>query len=207
MATDELLAFLPGLRSGRPDPVRRFFNAAVPSLRALLRRRFPILPVEMIQDAVTDTLLLFRDQHERFQPERGSLLNFLVHIGGHLLLDELRRQKRRKEISVGGNVELELLEAKNYREEAYLEDTWQDADSLPPDVESLLLEVLPDPIDRKILDLSGSGRHSVADYAAVLGIDHLPPEEQKVRVKRERDRVLKKVQRRREEFRRRLFDG
>jgi hypothetical protein len=103
---------------------------------------------------------------------------------------------------VGGDVELARVEAKHVDERDLC---GMEPELLSPEVEALLSEALPDLRDRRVWDLVCDGRTPVEEFAAVLGLQHLPPSEMKVEVKRHRDRVVKKVQRRREEFRRYLL--
>ena len=102
------------------------------------------------------------------------------------------------EIPVGGTVELAQLEEKYLYKHPAADP---EPDLLPPEVEALLVEILPDPKDRQLWELVRQGRTAVDDFAAVLELQHLPPAQRKVEVKRHRDRVVKKVQRRRAEFR------
>ena len=72
-------------------------------------------------------------------------------------------------------------------------------------MEALLSEILSDPRDRRVWELVCDGRTPVEEFAAALGLQHLPPGDIRAEVKRQRDRVVKRVQRRREEFRRYLL--
>ncbi len=205
MPTDDLVPLLPALRSGDPAIERRFFNAYLPRLTAILHRHFPIMPEEAVIDAAADALLELMVYSERYDPQMGSLLNYLVHIGEHKLLDELRRLKRRRENYVGGNVELALVETNQFREADYPEPSVQDPDTLPADVQVLLEEILPDTGDREALALVLQGRTSIDQFAAVWKFDALPSASQAKLVKQNRDRILKKVKRRQQEFRRLLY--
>lgn len=206
MSDEELIALLPALRAGEPTVARHIINACLPKLTAILRRRFPPLPPETVTDAASDALIEFITSSERYDPQRGSLLNYLVHIGNHKLLDELRKLKRRREISVGGIVELALVEANQFREADYPELSLRDPETLPPEVQALIEEILPDAADREAFALVQlQGRVSVAQFAAIWKFDTLPVEKQTTLVKQNRDRIMKKVQRRQQEFRRLLY--
>lgn len=207
--SEDLNVYLPGLLAGNPDAVRRFFNAANPTLRSLLRRQYAIVPIEWIDDAIFDTLMAFHSNMALYNSKRGSLLNYLMHMGWNDLRDRIRREKRldSREKFVGGSVELERVEAHNYQKtfmDCYDGDEPYDTDQLPDDVQALLIEILPEPLDRKILYMCGE-RQPLDEFARVMQIEHLPEDEQKRLVKKYRDRVLKKVQRRREDFRSLLF--
>lgn len=203
MADRDLAGIHRALLDGDPTAPRDLVHACSTPLYAILKRRFAFLPREAVEDALHDALLALIAQPGLYDPSRGSLMNLLVHIGSNKLSDQLRKLHRRQaEISVGGSVELADLEEKHLEERKYRE---QEPDLLPPEVEALLREILPDPRDRRVWDLVCEGRAPVEEFAAVLGLQELPPSEMKAEVKRHRDRVVKKVQRRREEFRRYLL--
>lgn len=201
---DDLHLIHHALLSGDPTAPRRLDTACTRPLRRILKRRYAVLPEEALTDAVTDTLLAFILHPERYDPRRGTILNYLVQVGSHKILDQLRRLRRRREVYVGGTVELSLVEVKHYPEEIARLEPFSDPDALPAEMETLLNEILPDPRDRRVWDLLCQGRTAPSDYAEVLGITHLPPEMQRTAVKRHRDRVYQRVRRRRAEFRRLL---
>ena len=201
---DELPRLHCALLRREPKAPDRFAAACLPRLRSLLKARHALLPIEMAEDAATDAVLFLLEIPERYQPERGSLLNFLILIATNKLRDQWRKAKRERVDFVGGNenVELRLVETNYYWEGAEQGDR-RDPDVLPPEMEAELCALLPDPMDRKIADLiMETGRGDVAEYAAVLGAAHLPEGERAALVKRNRDRVMKKLQRNRAKFQR-----
>ena len=201
---DELPRLHRALLRRDPKAPDRFADACLPRLRSLLKARHAFLPPDLAEDAATDAVLFLLETPERYQPERGSLLNFLLLIATSKLRDRWRKAKREGVDFVGGieNVELRLVETNYYREGVEQSDR-RDPDALPPEMEAELRALLPDPIDRKIADLiMETGRGDVAEYAAVLGIAHLPEGERAAIVKRNRDRVMKKLQRNRAKFQR-----
>lgn len=54
--------------------------------------------------------------------------------------------------------------------------------------------------ERAVIELMGEGVRESAAYADVLGISHLPLEEQRAAVKREKDRLSRRLERLRERF-------
>jgi hypothetical protein len=203
-ATEEDLASLHRrLLDEQPTAPQALVNACSGRLFAILKRRFALVPREEVQDAVHDALLALIARPSLYDPARGSLMNLLVHIGCKKLIDQLRKIERRSaEIAAGGTVELAELEAKHLHEHGC---AGMGPEPVPPEVEALLAEILPEARDRAIWELVLQGRTPVEEFVAVLGLGHLPSEEMKAEVKRQRDRVIKKVQRRREEFRRYLL--
>lgn len=61
-------------------------------------------------------------------------------------------------------------------------------------VDASVLDSLSD-VERDILDLFSRGARATAEFAPVLGVAHLPPEEQAKEVKRAKERLIKKLQR------------
>jgi RNA polymerase sigma-70 factor, ECF subfamily len=203
VSDSELKQIHQDLLAGDPEAPRRLVSACQGRLHSILKRKYAYLPREAVEDAVNDALLALIGRPERYDPGRGSLMNLLVHVGANKLKDHLRALVRREwEIAAGGPVELERLEANNAQEDAGKE---ADPEGLSPEVEELLQQLLPEPEDRRVWDLVCAGRTSVEEFSAALEIVHLPCEERKREVKRHRDRVIKKVQRRREDFRKYLL--
>jgi len=184
------------LLDGSPDGLRRLFDAAAVPLNRALRRAFPLRPDEEIRDGVHDALLAIIERPESYDPRQGSLLNLLVHIGRRRLVDRIRRWRRRDDREIGG-VEVDDSMT-NGTGELGREAVGR---IVGEEVSALLEQILPDPRDREVFKLACDGRTAVDEFAAVLGIAHLPPEERKAQVKRERDRVMARVRRRREVFR------
>jgi RNA polymerase sigma factor (sigma-70 family) len=184
----------------------RFAVTAGPRLQAILRRDWAGLPPELLADAATDAILFVLEHPDRYRPTNGSLMNFLVHIARRRLQDALRRQERAKKILDAYHVELRLVSANQSRQtDPAASVTASDPDTLPPEIERWLAELFPDPRDRRLWELiCQEGRSSTRAFAGILGVTHLPLDTQQRLVKQHRDRILKKVQRRREEFRRRF---
>lgn len=202
MSQEELDALWRALCAGSPTAPRRLINACLPRLIPILRRRFSVLPSECIHDAAHDALIELIRSPGGYRPQKGSLLNYLVHIGNNRLIDLYRQIKRQRERYVGGAVELALVEAYQFREADYREPDLYNSDTLPPDLQALLNDLLPDSQDRAAIELVlQEGRATVAQFAVIWGFDHLPPEEQTTLVKQNRDRIMKKIRRKQREFR------
>jgi DNA-directed RNA polymerase specialized sigma24 family protein len=187
-----------------PTASERFVAACDMRLLTALKRRFPVVPREIIVDAVTDTLLAFISQPEHYRPERGDVMSYLVGIGSNKIYDQLRSLRQRREHLVGGAPELALMEATHFRSGTERAGMGSDTGMALAEAEALLQEILPDLRDRRLWDLIKEGRASVAEYAAILEIEHLPLVAQKAEAKRNRDRIMQRIKRRREEFRRLL---
>jgi RNA polymerase sigma factor (sigma-70 family) len=200
---EHLLTLHRRLLDGDPTASRDLFQALNGPLFSLLRQHGVALPREDVEEAASDALLELFAHPERYDLDQGTLLNFLVTIGKRRLIDRLRARKRRpQEISlslVGEDVAQPAGETNQWAE------AWSETDELDPDLRELLQEVLPDERDRRMWELVCQGRTAVVEFAGLLGIADRPPDEQKAVVKRERERVVKRVRRRRQEFARRLW--
>lgn len=203
MAGADLDSIYGALLSGEPTAPRDLVNACVGPLFGIIRHRFPVLPAEAQQDAVHDALLALIADPTRYRPEKGSVLNYLAQVAAHKALDQLRALRRRQpESAVGGAVELDRASANNpSRTDVEFEVQSRMVDA---EVEALVREILPDDRDRRVWEMGLDGRTPTQEYAAALDLVHLPPEEQAREVKRHRDRIWKRIQRRRDEFRRLL---
>jgi hypothetical protein len=58
-----------------------------------------------------------------------------------------------------------------------------------------LREVLPDPVDREVLELMAEGERATARFARVIGCDDLDEAEQRKQVKQTKDRIRARLKR------------
>ncbi len=202
MGDREWLALHARLVAGDPTASRELVHTGAPRIVSALRRRYGYLPREDLEDSANDALLYLLADPTQYHPERGSLLNFLTTVALHKLTDRVRKAYRRREIPVGGIVELEQCAANNPVESP---SQLGHAPRCTQEIEALLAEVLPDARDRRVWEIVCAGRAAISEMAAVLDLGHLPLKEQQMQVKRHRDRVVRRVRRRRDEFRRYLL--
>jgi Sigma-70 region 2 len=189
------------LLTGEPDAPSIFIEALLDPLIEALNTRFPNLSdPNLIIDTVTDTLLKFVQAPEHYQPERGSSLWSYLYMD---VLGDLRnalaKEKRRQAKVVAfdpvahdrpdGNINLE-------------EEVLQrlEVSSLPSgtDVETVVNQLrtaIADSHDWQVVLLMFSGERRTAVFAAVLGIEHLPIQEQRKRVKQAKDRLRLQLKR------------
>ena len=71
----------------------------------------------------------------------------------------------------------------------------QEEDTQRHQREEYLVNLLQDPKDRQILALRLQGERRTEAFAAILGISHLPSEDQSREVKRAKDRIDKVIRR------------
>jgi RNA polymerase sigma-70 factor (ECF subfamily) len=171
----------------------------------ILRRRNLAVPRDILIDGASDALLALIQHPERFDPQRSGLLTFLTTVAERRMIDHLRAASRWSSRELHGGTAQDVHEwARDNvcadERAAYMEEP---AGESPADaLDALIDQILPDPVDREILRLICEGRQSVEEFASLLGVDGLPILEQRRAIKRSRDRVLNRLRRRREAFRR-----
>lgn len=169
--------------------------AYLPALVDRLRRRFPRLDDEsLVFDAATDAILSYAERPSQYKAGTMRLLPYLVMSADGDLKNALRRQRQRAQREFpGGDVEL-LLEARNHYQEEEGTDEPVDA----PKTEELVRkvrQVVPDLIDRKLIDLMIQGERRTAAFARVLGIAAVDAVQQRRIVKQHKDRLKKRLAR------------
>jgi hypothetical protein len=127
-----------------------------------------------------------------YQDVRGDLLN------------EYAREVRRRETPVGEaqQFEDELVEGNPSVEELVMDRL--DPFDLPPRVVAEATRALGDldEVDQKVLQLMADGVRATSAYAEVIGIAHLPVEQQRKAAKRAKDRLTKRMETLRDRFNR-----
>ncbi len=153
----------------------------------------------LVIDAVTDTLLAYVQQPDKYNPGKSSLVTYLTMSAYKDFLNLFERERRRsnREISIedvehrrlSGNKCIESIEGKIVNPEGILTSSerkslWMRA-----------LEQFPDSKDRRILILMLEGERNTSAYSAILGIQNLVCDEQRRVVKRNKDRINKRLAR------------
>jgi DNA-directed RNA polymerase specialized sigma24 family protein len=155
-------------------------------LRYQLRKGFSTAPKDWIHDAVVDALLEYRTRPGRYDMSRGiSLSRYLLFAARRNLINRLSSEARR-----GGH------------------ETTVPADRLPePAVhapqavsgESSATIPIPEndfsEPERIVLQLWRTGERRTRIYAQALKLSSLPANEQRIHVKRIKDRVVQRVRR------------
>lgn len=168
----------------------------LPELADRLNRQWPTLAgTDLVHDAVVEVFVVYLRHPERYDPSRSSLVSWLQMQAHGDLTNDYRSPKRsfhqRRVALMRDGVEGEDF-ARNLR--------LVRSDDYPSDVERDALDealgALDDDRDRRLLALLLDGDTSTAAAATILGISHLPDEEQQAEVKRNKDRIKAKVKRR-----------
>lgn len=165
----------------------------LPSLREEIAQRFPRVDDQLVSDGVIDAVLDYCASPDQFEPATGVPLDrFLAGAAwrnvANLLTSE-RRRKRREKKACGekreGSVALDPLARNLQREEREECEERQAA----------MFAALAEPRDREILALRLAGVRETAAFARILNITELPPEHQRVEVKRHKDRIARFLRR------------
>jgi hypothetical protein len=136
----------------------------------------------MLQDAAEDALLKYVKNPTMYRPSRLGLFGYLTMAAQGDLKNELAKLERRRK----NEKPLKNVEVEDRRGNEEVED---------PDLGSGLEKIFDDPRDLEIARLIADKERSTVRYAAVLGLSDRPAEEQRREVKREKDRVKKRMQR------------
>lgn len=132
---------------------------------------------------------------EQYDPSKRSLLGFLAMAAEGDLRNALAKIKRRTKIEVSmENVDLQVPDGNN--------DVGSALDIDEEQIRGGIQALFPDPLDQSMASLVLEGERSTKAYAQVLGIEGLPLAEQRVEVKRHKDRIKKKLERYGKEIRR-----
>jgi hypothetical protein len=151
-----------------------------------MRGDFPRTDPHLLCDGITDALLDLCTRPGQFDPARSVPLDrFLALASWRNVRDLLRAEKRRKA-----------------RKEKLAQDSADSVVALPGAVANTeetaatlqqqshnLMNLLPNPIDRKILELKLAGVRATEEFAKVMGIEHLSAAQQQQEVKRAKNRI------------------
>ena len=183
------------------DAPEDFIELLLDPLVEELHRRFPTLPTpDLITDVATDTLFAFVQSPDHYQKERGDLWNYLLMDAWGDLLNEWDKERRHraKEIPFKLVAHDRSDRNSNVVEEEVMQRLGMMALPEGMDIQaavSHLYTAIPDPGDRQVLLLMYNGERSTSAFAAILGIEHLPIEVQRQRVKQVKDRLRLRIKR------------
>lgn len=172
--------------SGDDTAPDRIAATLLPSLQQRLRKAFPTTPEEWIHDAVVDALMEYHARPARYDASRGTpLRQFLLFAARRNVLDRRDSEARRRghETIVPSDTLSELGGA---------------APEVVPSDFSATIAVPEDDFteaERTVLHLWRAGERRTRVYAEALGRGSLPFAEQRVHVKRLKDRVVQRARR------------
>jgi DNA-directed RNA polymerase specialized sigma24 family protein len=159
-----------------------------------MSRQFPRADEHMLYEAIADALLDYCTRPQHFdEGRRVPLASFLLMACKRNMFNLLRGEARRRayeeqaaQMSVASTVELDPVVGNLLQQEENAQRHQREGD---------LMNLLQDPQDRQILALRLQGERRTEAFAAVLGISHLPIEDQRRGVKRAKDRIDKVIRR------------
>jgi DNA-directed RNA polymerase specialized sigma24 family protein len=166
-------------------------------LLSALRRRFGSrrdLEREDIESFIGEAITKYLGAPDDYDPAREPLLAYLYADADGDIRNEAAKRRRRPEVPVwGGEFELLSTPGNPSVEEQVVERL--DPLDLPRSSVERALAAIQDLSDeeRGFLQLRADGVRSTQAYAEVLGIAHLPAEQQRREVKRAKDRLDKRL--------------
>ena len=158
----------------------------------------------LVQDAVTDALLAYVQEPTKYDPTKSGLLSYLSMSAYGDYLNMVAREQRRAKRQVPIETVEQRLEAGNYWVEDVEETVLRNLGTLNNEersqIQMKIIEQFPDPRDRQLLRLLLDGERKTAAYSTVLGIQESDPTEQRRIVKRNKDRLTKRMERLRDKL-------
>lgn len=178
-----------------PEEAVRFY---LPQLVRLLRMRPPrVQDATLLEEAASETLFAFVERPSAYNPAKASLLGYLALAARRDLFNLLERERRQtgrmiwlEDVAQRGDIRNTLIAVEDGDPAAIV-----GANLATEEWVRWVREALPDPVDRTLFRLMAEGERETAVYSVVLGIEELPPTEQRKIVKRHKDRITKRLQR------------
>lgn len=160
----------------------------------------------MFWDAATEAVLNYSENPSTFDPEKLGLFGYLKMSANRDLLNALDKEKRRRtsessaasrvvELGPGGGKELERDE-----DIERIENRSQQDEERSREVMAKVYEALPDPKDRRMLELILDGVRETEPYAEILSIRDRDEAEQRHIVKQNKDRIKARIRRLRKQL-------
>ncbi len=173
-------------------------RAYLPGLLTYLQRRFSRVDPHLCEEAAATTLIDYVKAPERFDPSRGELGRYLQMSARRDLFNLLRRERRQRPGHVlRFSVEIVEEHGNPFQEDEPLDRLVRDEEAAQRDALLRSIEAECDEPERRVLRLMLEGEADTAAFAAALGIGHHSAEEQARAVKRVKDRIKKRIGRRR----------
>lgn len=190
----------PRLLVGDPLAFLELVETQLSVLVARLRRQWPTTPRELCEEAALEALYNLLRNPSAYDPRKSRLATYLfrsAHRDVQNILDREERQRSPRahsldRVEVGpdgrkGTVGTWLIDLRA--------DAGDGSAEIDPALAATIAAALPDERDRRAFDLMVDEERDTAVFAVVLGLVGLSPEEQRLVVKRAKDRIQKRVRR------------
>jgi isopropylmalate/homocitrate/citramalate synthase len=143
----------------------------------------------LVEEAVGEALLDYHDRPDRYDPERAGLHSYLAMAAYRDFQNAAAKEQRVKarQISLFDPTLQEYMVGEQDTADSYLqaEELW-----------SIINETFSDPVERRLITLILNKTQALTAYAQVLGIEHLPAEEQRKQVQLVKNRLTRRLRRR-----------
>lgn len=177
------------LLAGDPLATVDLFSHFAPRLLRRLTARFATTDPELIEEAVSESLLDYFLRPERYDPARRSLRGYLLMVAERDLLNLLDQHRRRQgRLRPVEAVELDARARKEWAEGDDIAAAIVD-DEAAAALWSEAMTVARTDEERIVQRLRLEGERATAVYAAALGWTDLPPTEQRRRLYQIKDRL------------------
>jgi DNA-directed RNA polymerase specialized sigma24 family protein len=178
------------LLAGDPNARDEVCLRAAPTLREHLRRWFPRETPDVVESGISDALMKYLLEPERYDPGRGQPLSWLLSIAYHSIVDAQRWWRRRWAHETFVGVDIMRFPMVAAQELSDQRQTW-----LRKSRETLLGAARSDE-DRALIlaKLDGAPGRVLAE---AINVAHLPEGKQAEVVKRRWKTILRRLQRRR----------
>ena len=153
------------------------------------RKKYRKMDQAIVCDKVTDVLLSLKDNPDQYDPEKKGLFSYLCMAIEGDLKNELDRTNRQRKKDSRLVEELKVFRNSDMSSSLYeknLSEKWAD---------ETLNELFPRELDRKIAELILDRFRETERYAEILNITNLSVENQRVEVKKHKDRIKKVLER------------
>lgn len=190
-ATSEELELHGGLMAGDMTKCALIVGRFLTPLIQTIGLSFPRVDEHLVWDVAVDALLGYAANPQRYDPGRLTLLAYLRMDATGNLRNILQRLKR---IVPSGNIQ-DIVE---------LQPTHWNREGSPPVADQVLVDhelyeklyaAVPDPVEKKVLLLMMDYEHKTEAFAEAMGIQHMSSEEQRMEVKRAKDRIKARIRR------------
>lgn len=149
-------------------------------------------------DAATEVLVQYLQAPARYDPTRASLMSWLFLQAHRDLINDY--ESKQKSFERAWLVESDLLPDRITGESAQLDEHLPPTEMTPRPAPSRIItairNALPDEMDRRLLwAIADEGSRSTDEAANILGLMHLPPAERAAEVRKNKDRIMKRLRR------------